>query len=93
MPFSFVHSAQREAAIVAATPGTTRDIVELSLNLHGFPVVLADTAGLRSTKDEVESIGIERAFQRYYLRPYLLATGQRNPDPSSTPTPEQSLQI
>ncbi|GAA5998090.1 Mss1p [Rhodotorula paludigena] len=56
--------AQREAAIVTAIPGTTRDVVELSLDFHGFPVVVADTAGLRSTQDQVEAIGIERAVAK-----------------------------
>ncbi|SGY67410.1 BQ5605_C004g02773 [Microbotryum silenes-dioicae] len=55
---------QREAAIVASTPGTTRDIVELSLDYHGFPITIADTAGLRKTHDEVEGIGIARALQK-----------------------------
>ncbi|SCZ92643.1 BZ3500_MvSof-1268-A1-R1_Chr5-2g08061 [Microbotryum saponariae] len=57
-------TAQREAAIVASTPGTTRDIVELSLDYHGFPITVADTAGLRKTHDEVEGIGIARALQK-----------------------------
>ncbi|GJN88029.1 hypothetical protein Rhopal_000985-T1 [Rhodotorula paludigena] len=56
--------AQREAAIVTAIPGTTRDVVELSLDFHGFPILVADTAGLRSTKDQVEAIGIERAVAK-----------------------------
>lgn len=56
--------AQREAAIVTAIPGTTRDVVELSLDFHGFPILVADTAGLRSTKDQVEAIGIERALAK-----------------------------
>ncbi|KPV76884.1 uncharacterized protein RHOBADRAFT_51869 [Rhodotorula graminis WP1] len=56
--------AQREAAIVTAVPGTTRDVVELALDFHGFPVHVADTAGLRSTGDEVEAIGIERAVAK-----------------------------
>ncbi|GAA5828997.1 hypothetical protein JCM11251_004092 [Rhodosporidiobolus azoricus] len=57
--------AQREAAIVTAIPGTTRDVVELSLDFHGFPVQVADTAGLRSRPtDEVERIGMERAVER-----------------------------
>ncbi|BGP37373.1 mitochondrial splicing system protein [Rhodotorula kratochvilovae] len=56
--------AQREAAIVTAVPGTTRDVVELALDFHGFPVHVADTAGLRKTVDEVEAIGIERAVAR-----------------------------
>ncbi|KAF9076664.1 tRNA modification GTPase TrmE [Rhodocollybia butyracea] len=53
--------AQREAAIVTPVPGTTRDILELSLDIDGLPVIVADTAGLRSTDDLVESIGINRA--------------------------------
>lgn len=53
--------AQREAAIVTPVPGTTRDILELSLDIGGLPVVISDTAGLRPTEDLVESIGIERA--------------------------------
>ncbi|KAJ2925523.1 hypothetical protein H1R20_g11568, partial [Candolleomyces eurysporus] len=53
--------AQREAAIVTPIPGTTRDILELSLDIGGLPVVIADTAGLRKTEDVVEKIGIERA--------------------------------
>lgn len=58
-------SAQRDAAIVTHVPGTTRDIMELSLDIGGLPVSVADTAGLRETVDEVEQIGIERA-QRLY---------------------------
>ncbi|KAK4046862.1 mitochondrial splicing system protein [Microbotryomycetes sp. JL201] len=56
--------AKREAAIVTSTPGTTRDVVELALDYHGLPVIVADTAGLRQTTDKVEAIGIERALMR-----------------------------
>ncbi|KAL8280656.1 hypothetical protein RQP46_006979 [Phenoliferia psychrophenolica] len=56
--------AQRDAAIVTATPGTTRDVVEVSLDFHGFAVTIADTAGIRETLDEIEAIGVERARQR-----------------------------
>lgn len=56
--------AQRDAAIVSAIAGTTRDIVEVSLDLGGYPVVLADTAGLREATDSVEQEGIRRARQR-----------------------------
>ncbi|KAJ8517352.1 hypothetical protein ONZ45_g5461 [Pleurotus djamor] len=52
--------AQREAAIVTSVPGTTRDIIELSLDIDGLPVIVSDTAGLRKTDDIVENIGIER---------------------------------
>lgn len=56
--------AQRDAAIVAATAGTTRDIVEVQLDLGGYPVVLADTAGLRDATDAIEQEGIRRARAR-----------------------------
>ncbi|THH33812.1 hypothetical protein EUX98_g484 [Antrodiella citrinella] len=56
--------AQREAAIVTDVPGTTRDILEVSLDLGGLPVVIADTAGLRETNDLVEKIGVTRATDK-----------------------------
>lgn len=55
--------AQREAAIVTPLPGTTRDVLELSLDIGGMPVIVADTAGLRKTSDVVEAIGVDRAQQ------------------------------
>ncbi|PWC52618.1 tRNA uridine-5-carboxymethylaminomethyl(34) synthesis GTPase MnmE [Azospirillum sp. TSO22-1] len=56
--------ARREAAIVSARAGTTRDVIEVHLDLGGFPVVLADTAGLREAGDEIEEEGIRRALDR-----------------------------
>jgi tRNA modification GTPase len=56
--------ARRDAAIVSDRPGTTRDVVEVALDLRGFPVVLADTAGLRDTADEIEAEGIRRSHRR-----------------------------
>ncbi|THD57850.1 tRNA uridine-5-carboxymethylaminomethyl(34) synthesis GTPase MnmE [Phenylobacterium sp.] len=53
--------AKREAAIVSATPGTTRDIIEVPMVLGGYKVVIADTAGLRETVDEIEAEGVRRA--------------------------------
>ena len=50
-------------AIVAATPGTTRDTLEEVANIGGVPFVLVDTAGIRSTNDEVEHLGVERSRQ------------------------------
>ncbi len=56
--------ARREAAITSPIPGTTRDIVEVALDLKGYPVLLADTAGLRDSDDPVEREGLRRARQR-----------------------------
>lgn len=53
--------AGREAAIVTATPGTTRDVIEIPLVLGGYKVLLADTAGLRDAGDEIEAEGVRRA--------------------------------
>jgi tRNA modification GTPase len=53
--------ARRDAAIVTATPGTTRDVIEVPLVLAGYKAVLADTAGLRDSPDEIEAEGVRRA--------------------------------
>jgi len=53
--------AGRDAAIVSAVAGTTRDVIEVHLDLGGYPVLLADTAGLRETPDALEEEGIRRA--------------------------------
>lgn len=53
--------AGREAAIVTATPGTTRDVIEVPLVLAGYKALLADTAGLREAGDEIEAEGVRRA--------------------------------
>lgn len=56
--------ARREAAIVSDIPGTTRDVVEVRLVLAGFPVWVADTAGLREAADAIEAEGVRRALER-----------------------------
>ncbi len=56
--------ARRDAAIVSETAGTTRDIIEVHLDLGGWPVVLADTAGLRASADAIEQEGVRRAKAR-----------------------------
>lgn len=53
--------AGRDAAIVTPTPGTTRDIIEVPLQLGGYKVIVADTAGLRRTEDLIEAEGVRRA--------------------------------
>ncbi len=56
--------ARRDAAIVSETAGTTRDVIEVHLDLGGWPVVLADTAGLREAGDAIEQEGVRRAKAR-----------------------------
>ncbi|CUW37913.1 tRNA modification GTPase MnmE [Magnetospirillum sp. XM-1] len=56
--------AGREAAIVSAQAGTTRDVIEVHLDLDGWPVIVADTAGLRESTCEIESEGVRRAAAR-----------------------------
>jgi tRNA modification GTPase len=54
---------ERERAIVTATPGTTRDLVSETVALGGIPIQLVDTAGIRQTLDEAESIGIRKSIE------------------------------
>ncbi len=56
--------AGREAAITSEIAGTTRDVIEVRMDLGGLPVTLLDTAGLRESDDTIESIGIKRAVER-----------------------------
>jgi tRNA modification GTPase len=56
--------AQRDVAIVSDIPGTTRDVIEVALDLNGVSVVLIDTAGIRETNDPVEQEGVRRALAR-----------------------------
>jgi tRNA modification GTPase len=56
--------ARRDVAITSPVPGTTRDVIEVAIDLEGYPVVLADTAGLRDSADAIEQEGKRRALQR-----------------------------
>ena len=56
--------ARRDAAIVSARAGTTRDVIEVHLDMAGYPIILADTAGLREAADDIEREGVRRALAR-----------------------------
>lgn len=57
----------RDAAITSSVSGTTRDVIEVKLDLRGLPVTILDTAGIRKSDDRVEEIGISRALERSSL--------------------------
>src|SRR5579872_6468817 len=59
----FNRLVERERAIVTATPGTTRDLVSETVALGGIPIKLVDTAGIRHSTDEAESIGIRKSYE------------------------------
>ena len=74
--------AGRDAAITSAVAGTTRDVIEVRMDLGGLPVTLLDTAGLREGADEVEAIGIDRAKirgEQADLRVFLVEEGEELP--------------
>jgi len=56
--------SKREVAIVSEEEGTTRDVIETYLNIEGYPVILADTAGIREAKNEIEKKGISLALSK-----------------------------
>jgi tRNA modification GTPase len=62
----------RDAAIVTAVPGTTRDVLRASINLDGIPINLLDTAGLRESTDEIEEEGIRRAKEEIARSQHIL---------------------
>ncbi len=79
--------ARREAAIVSPVAGTTRDVIEVHLDLDGYPVTLLDTAGIRDSDDPVEQEGVRRARQRASEADLVLwveAAEQRDVQPRAT---------
>jgi tRNA modification GTPase len=78
--------ARREAAIVSPVPGTTRDAIEVHLDIAGFAVALIDTAGLRETADPVESIGVARTRTRAAAADLVLWLSETDaPPPADLP--------
>src|SRR6266480_3019364 len=81
--------ARREVAIVSPHAGTTRDIIEVQLDLDGYPVTVIDTAGIRETDDPVEQEGVRRARARAAEADLVLwmidATHEKNFDEGAAP--------
>ena len=56
--------SNRDVAIVSEIAGTTRDVIEIHLNIEGYPVIVSDTAGIRESKNEIEKKGIKLSLNR-----------------------------
>jgi tRNA modification GTPase len=89
----FNRLVERERAIVTATPGTTRDLVTETVSIGGIPVQLTDTAGIRETTEEAESIGIRKSLEAAADADLvLIVTEFSAPDGSSEPLELDLLQ-
>ena len=84
--------AGREVAIISDEAGTTRDLLEVKLDLNGIPVYVTDTAGLRETESAVEKIGIERARERASEADLILLLEDMN-DPMDVTLDEADVEI
>ncbi len=84
--------AKRDVAIVADTPGTTRDVIEVRLNLSGYPVIMADTAGLREASEAIEAEGVRRALARAESADAVLLVLDGSAAEPSADLPEKAAQ-
>lgn len=78
--------AGREAAITSEIAGTTRDVIEVRMEIAGLPVTFLDTAGLRDTEDRLEQAGIDRALARAEAADLRLFLTDGSPVPGLTPS-------
>lgn len=85
--------AGRDAAITSSIAGTTRDVIEVRMDLAGLPVTFLDTAGLRVTQDEVESLGIQRALDRARKADLRVVLTEAGVPPSEIELAEDDLVI
>jgi tRNA modification GTPase len=76
--------AGRDVAITSPTPGTTRDLIEVFLDLRGYPVILVDTAGIRDAQDPIEQEGVARARRKAEGADLTLwlNDGEKSPEPN-----------
>ena len=70
--------SKRNVSIVTDEPGTTRDVLEISLDFDGFPVFLSDTAGVRKPKSKIEKIGIAKAIRKANESDIILILSDKN---------------
>ena len=73
----FNHLLDKERAITSSVPGTTRDVLQDTINLGGVPIVLKDTAGIRKTKNTVEKIGVDKAFKQISSADVVIFLGKK----------------
>ena len=85
--------SEKDVAIVSNQAGTTRDVVETCLDINGFPVVLADTAGLRTGACEIEAEGIKRAVRKAEESDLILHVCDAACYPKMSPLPENLKDI
>jgi tRNA modification GTPase len=85
--------AKREAAIVSEEAGTTRDVIEVTLDLGGLPVILSDTAGMRETQGKVEREGIRRAVAQAKGADLVLWLADASLPQASLPAELENLEV
>jgi len=78
----------RDAAITSEIAGTTRDVIEVRMELAGLPVTLLDTAGLRETDDRIEALGVDRAIQRARQADLRVFLAEANSELMIAPAPD-----
>ena len=81
--------AGRDVAIISPIPGTTRDLIEVFLDLRGYPVILVDTAGIRESHDPIEQEGVARARRRAESADLMLWLN----DNGASPAPRRDLPL
>ena len=67
---------EKERAIVSSTPGTTRDVIENTINIDGVPFLLKDTAGIRKTRGSIEKIGIKKSSEEILAADLVIYLGK-----------------
>lgn len=86
--------AGREAAITSDIAGTTRDVIEVQMDLRGLPVTILDTAGLRVSQDKIESLGIERARARAEASDLcVILVSSKDETPDILPRPDDIVAV